>query len=59
MLQDILLFDRRISLIYHFTDVADQTQGPPQQINSHILQPSSGWTPLVDKTPPHTLTEIL
>ena len=51
MLQDILLFDRRIRLRYHFTDAADQTQVPQKQTNSQILQPSSGWTPLVDKTP--------
>ena len=45
MLQDILLFDRRIRLRYHFTDAADQTQVPQQQANSQILQPSSSWTP--------------
>ena len=44
MLQDILLFDRRIRLRCHFIDAADQTQ-VPQQANSQILQPSSGWTP--------------
>ena len=45
MLQDILLFDRRIRLKYHFTDTADQTQGPQQPTSNQILQPSSGWTP--------------
>ena len=50
MLQDILLFDRKIRLKYHFTNEPDQSQGPLQQTNNQILQPSSGWTPLVDKT---------
>ena len=50
MLQDILLFDRKIRLKYHFTNEVDQTQGPSQQTNNQILQSSSGWTPLADKT---------
>ena len=45
MLQDILLFDRKIRLKYHFTNEPDQSQGPLQQTNNQILQPSSGWTP--------------
>ena len=39
MLQDILLFDRRIRLKYHFIDTANQTQGPQQPTSKHILQP--------------------
>ena len=50
MLQDILLFDIKIKLKYHFSNDLDQTQGPSQQTNNQILHPSSGWTPLVDKT---------
>ena len=42
MLQDILLFDRRIRLRYHFTGTADQTKGPQQPTSNQILQPSSG-----------------
>ena len=33
MLQDILLFDRRVRLKYHFTDTADQPQVPQQPNN--------------------------
>ena len=47
MLQDTLLFDRKIRLKYHFTNELDQTQGPSQQTNNQILQPSSGWTGLL------------
>ena len=44
MLQEILLFDRRVRLKYHFTDRADQPQIPQQPNHNQILQPSSGWT---------------
>ena len=45
MLQDILLFDRKIKLKYHFSNDSDQNQGSSQQTNNQILHPSSGWTP--------------
>ena len=45
MLQDILLFDRRIRLKYHFSDIGDQQQTTQQPNNNQLLQPSSGWTP--------------
>ena len=45
MLQDILLFDRRVRLKYHFTDTADKTQKPQKLNHNQLLQPSSGWTP--------------
>ena len=45
MLQDILLFDRKIKLKYNFSNDSDQNQGSSQQTNNQILHPSSGWTP--------------
>ena len=45
MLQDILLFDRKINLRYHFSNDSDQNHGSSQQINNQILHHSSGWTP--------------
>ena len=54
-----MLFDRKIRLKYHFTNEPDQNQGLSQQTTNQILQPSSGWTPQVDKTLSEILTEIL
>ena len=56
MLQDILLFDRKIRLKYHFycnsghsnSDTSQDSNWIEQPANT-ILHPSSGWTPLVDR----------
>ena len=45
MLQDILLFDRKIRLKYHFSNDSDENHGTSEQTNNQILNPSSGWTP--------------
>ena len=45
MLQDILLFDRKIRLKYHFCNDSEQKHGTSDQTNNQILHPSSGWTP--------------
>ena len=55
MLQDILLFDRKIRLKYHFYNDPDQNHETSQentyneQTNNQIPHPSSDWTPQVDK----------
>ena len=53
ILQDILLFDRKLRLKYHFHQPIStpdlNTNTTTDSKTNTILNPSSGWTPLVDK----------